>query len=236
MSNKDAEFDAWLRDADADILESLHAVVDTEASLLTVKQSAAHQAVAVAHASGSDEPDRAIRSVLAKDSDSTAAAERASAAAVRHSFLAALVMAKKAWGRIMVGVLIAATTAGLVPPLLLLGKGGWDSLVSGVATGAMAAALGVTAVEAVRLRRLTQRSQLWRERFLSSQCRTAITTSSAWVTKSAPVPGVVRLALAVGGLREKWACGEESEARSQYMTALQTLVLCGFGPTPPLPT
>ncbi len=67
MSDRDAEFDAWLSEGDAGMLESLDAVVDTEENLLRLKQDAAKRAVTVAHASGSDEPDRAIRSVLASE-------------------------------------------------------------------------------------------------------------------------------------------------------------------------
>ncbi len=63
--NEDEEFDTWLRDVNEGIVESLGTVIDTEAKLLELKQNAAKEAVVVAHNRGSDEPDRAIRSVLA---------------------------------------------------------------------------------------------------------------------------------------------------------------------------
>ncbi|MEV0133045.1 hypothetical protein AB0H83_31850 [Dactylosporangium sp. NPDC050688] len=65
MNEHDDEIDAWLHDINEGIVESLTATVDTEAALLQLKQNAAKEAVAVAHNRGSDEPDRAIREVLA---------------------------------------------------------------------------------------------------------------------------------------------------------------------------
>lgn len=69
MSDQDAEFEAWLADADADIVDSLASVVDTEKNLLNLKQQAVTHAVAAAHANGSNEAARVIRSVLAHDED-----------------------------------------------------------------------------------------------------------------------------------------------------------------------
>lgn len=60
----DEDLDLWLHDVNEDIGETLDRVVDTEGALLRLKQSIATEAVAVAHASGSDGADRAIRSVL----------------------------------------------------------------------------------------------------------------------------------------------------------------------------
>src|SRR5436190_11620758 len=67
MSDQDAEFDAWLSKGDAAMLESLDAVVDTEENLTQLRHAAAKRAFTVAQAKGSDEPDRAIRSVLASE-------------------------------------------------------------------------------------------------------------------------------------------------------------------------
>ncbi|MFD6694989.1 hypothetical protein [Micromonospora aurantiaca (nom. illeg.)] len=71
----DAEFDSWLQDVNDGICDSLDDVVDTETDLLRLKQNVAQRAVAVAHASGCDGPDRAIRSVFVDASQSPASLE-----------------------------------------------------------------------------------------------------------------------------------------------------------------
>ncbi|WP_147427378.1 hypothetical protein [Micromonospora globbae] len=63
-SMTDDELDIWLTNVNDDICETLDRVVDTEGALLRLKQSVAKEAVTVAHASGSDGADRAIRFVL----------------------------------------------------------------------------------------------------------------------------------------------------------------------------
>jgi len=62
-----SEFEAWRTEANDSLTESLEQVIDTEAVLLMIKQQAASEAVAVAHANGNNEPERAIRSVLAPE-------------------------------------------------------------------------------------------------------------------------------------------------------------------------
>lgn len=65
MAEESAEFEKWLRQADADMRESVESAIDVEADLVAFKQKAFAQVVAVAHAEGNDAPDKAVRSVLA---------------------------------------------------------------------------------------------------------------------------------------------------------------------------
>jgi hypothetical protein len=66
---KSSRFETWLSDANAGIAESLEKVVGAEAALLRFKVRAASEAGAVAHVNRNDEAERAIRMVLAPEQE-----------------------------------------------------------------------------------------------------------------------------------------------------------------------
>jgi hypothetical protein len=72
MTNHNNDPAAWIYAANDEIYHALHDPAEVENKLLLVKQQAAQQAITVAHATGSHEPDRAIRSLVAAACPDTA--------------------------------------------------------------------------------------------------------------------------------------------------------------------